>query len=353
MRPEFITLTKKDSDFDSYLRGTFSSTHRALPVETYHAATARERVTFRVLPIDQVGAPAWWMVYFWSSRPELAGLTLGPAMAAWLLHVDSLQEWTKWPSWFALIGLFFLHTAVFLLNDVQDHMRGFDRLNHRRGSQVIQKGWVTAQAMNQWAWVNLALAILFGVPAFFNAPFELALVCLAAAVCLGAVITKSGVRFGVCDLALVLLFGPLLVSGIAFASFGESYPQNTVLGVALGVLTLWVFQVRQFEDLFRARSENFRTILGHLSFDQARKIVIIEGLLLLATQPAAGYALGVPTLFLVVSPLVSVPLIFTLQRFLRAASPLSSSLVGSSKWALASHLSWTLWWVLALGVAWL
>jgi 1,4-dihydroxy-2-naphthoate octaprenyltransferase len=353
VRPEFVTLTKTDPDFDSYLLGTFSSTHRALPVETYHAATARERVTFRVLPLEQVGAPVWWIVYFWCSRPELAGLTLGPAMAAWLLHVNSLHEWTKWPSWFAMIGLFFLHTSVFLLNDVQDHMRGFDRLNHRRGSQVIQKGWVTGQAMYRWAWVNLVLAILFGVPAFFNAPFELALVCLAAALCLVLVITKSGVRIGACDLALVLLFGPLLVIGIALASFGESYPQDIILGLAFGVLTLWVFQVRQFEDLFRARSENFRTFLGHLSFDQARKIVIGEGLLLLAIQPAAGYVLGVPILFLVISPLVSVPLIFTLQRFLKAASPLSSSLVGSSKWALASHLSWTLWWVLALGVAWL
>jgi 1,4-dihydroxy-2-naphthoate polyprenyltransferase len=353
VRPEFVTLTKADPDFNSYLRGTFSRTHRALPVETYHAATARERVTFRVLPLAQVGAPPWWVVYFWSARPELAGLTLSPAIAAWLLHVNFLEEWTKWPSWFAMIGLFFLHTAMFLLNDVQDHLRGFDRLNHRRGSQVIQKGWVTAQAMNKWAWVNSGLAVVFGIPAFFHAPVELMLVCLAAALCLAAIVTKFGVRFGVCDLALVLLFGPLLMSGVAFASFGESVWQNALLGAALGLLTLWVFQVRQFEDLFRAKSENFRTFLGHLSFDQARKFMIGEGLLLLAVQPLAGYVLGVPNLFLVLSPLVSVPLIFTIQRFFNAASPLSSSLVGSSKWALASHFSWTSWWILALGFAWL
>lgn len=353
MSTEFITLTKDDPDFDAYLRGTFSKTHRALPVETYHVATARERVTFRVLPVEKVAAPAWWKVYFWSARPELFGLTLGPAMAAWLLHVHALHEWTKWPSWFALIGLFFLHTAVFLLNDVQDHLRGFDRLNHRRGSQVIQKGWVTAKAMARWAWVNAGLAVLFGVPAFLKAPLALAVICAMAAGALAVVLTKFAVRFGACDIALTLLFGPLLVSGIALASFGETFPQDATLGFALGLLTLWVFQVRQFEDLFRARSENFRTFLGHMSFDQARRIVIGEGLALLLVQPAVGLALGVPLIFLVVSPLVSVPLIFTLQRFLKAASPLSSSLVGSSKWALASHLAWISWWVLALGVAWL
>src|SRR5437899_8919725 len=61
---------------------------------------------------------------------------------------------------FALLGVFFLHTAAFLLNDVQDHLRGLDRLNRRRCSQVIQKGWVSPLEMKRWAWVNLALAVL-------------------------------------------------------------------------------------------------------------------------------------------------------------------------------------------------
>lgn len=353
MSSEFITLTKNDPEFESYLLGTFSPSHRALPVETYHAATSRERVTFRVLPIEKVQAPSWWKVYFWSSRPELFGLTLGPAMAAWLMHVNDLSQWTKWPSWFALFGLYFLHTAVFLLNDVQDHMRGFDRLNHRRGSQVIQKGWVTAQAMKRWAWLNGALSVLFGVPAFLLAPIHLAGICAAAALALLIVIAKFGVRYGACDLALAFLFGPLLVGGISLASFGEISLEDFALGAALGLLTVWVFQVRQFEDLFRARSENFRTFLGHLSFDQARKVVIVEGLLLLLLQPVTAVVLHGPMYLLALTPIVSIPLVLTLQRFLKAASPLSSSLVGSSKWALASHLAWTAWWIFSLGVAWL
>ncbi len=353
MSTEFITLTKNDPDFDSYLWGTFSQTHRALPVETYHAATAKERVTFRVLTLEKVAAPAWWKVYFWSARPELFGLTLGPAVAAWLLHVQSINAWTKWPSWFALAGLFFLHTAVFLANDVQDHLRGFDRLNHRRGSQVIQKGWVTASAMKRWAWVNFALAVLFGVPAFLNAPLELALVCSIAAAALVTITGKYGVRFGACDLSLALLFGPLLTTGIALASFGEASFKDIALGLSFGFLTVWVFQVRQFEDLFRAKAENFRTFFGHLSFDRARKFALIEGIALLFIPPAAGVILNLQLGFLLLSPLVGLPLIFTLRRIYLAASPLSSSLADLSKWSLASHLSWTAWWVFALGVAWL
>ncbi len=177
--------------------------------------------------------------------------------------------------------------------------------------------------------------------------------CALSALALTLVITKSFVRYGFCDLALAALFGPLLVSGISLASFGEVNLGDAILGGALGLTTVWVFQVRQFEDLFRARAENFRTFLGYLSFDQARKVVIVEGVVVLLVQPAAAVAMRLPLVFLALMPVVSVPLVLTLQRFIKAASPLSSSLVGSSRWALLSHLSWTLWWILALGTAWL
>lgn len=350
---EFITLTKEDPEFETYLRGTFSRTHRALPVETYHPETARERVTFRVVPLTKLQAPAWWKIYFWSCRPELLALTMGPSVAAWLNQHARLEEWARWPSWFALAGIFFLHTAVFLLNDVQDHLRGFDRLNRRRGSQVIQKGWVSAAAMQRWAWVNFSLAVLFGVPAFLNAPGPLLIICLLAAIALAVVVQGRLTRWGLSDLALGLLFGPLLTSGVALASFGQSNARDLALGLAFGGLTVWVLQARQFENLFRSRPESFRTLLGYLDFDRARALAMIEGVLGLALQPVLALWLGVPLKLFVLLPLVSVPMILWMGRLWRAASPLSSSLIRSDRWALGAHLAWTLWWVVALGVQWL
>ncbi len=350
---EFITLTKNDPDFQSYLLGTFAADARALPVETYHAETARERVTFRVVPVENLEIPAWWKSYLLSTRPELWALTLGPSIAAWLTHFDTYGDWARWPSWLALVGIFFLHTAVFLMNDVQDHIRGFDRLNRRRGSRLIQKGWVRAVDMKRWAWANVGLAVLFGLPAFLNAPVKLFGLCLIAAGSLTIVVQSLGARRGWCDLALLLLFGPLLTMGIALASFGETDPRDLVLGLAFGALTLWVFQTRHFENQFRAKPEQARSFLGYLSFDQVRKFCALEGAVLLVIQPLVAIWLGVPLVFLALAPLVSVPLILTVHRFLRSASPLSSSLVNSSRWALGSHFAWTLWWILALGAQWL
>ena len=353
MSGEFITLTRNDPEFSSHLLGTFSKTRRALPVETYNADTSRERVTFQIVNVDEIASPSWARVYLKSCRPELALLALGPALCAWLAHDGPMEPWTRWPSWLALLGIFFLQTSTFLFTDVQDHLRGADRLNRRRGSQVIQRGWVTASAMRRWAWFNLSLAVLFGIPAFLLSPGPLLLICGLAGLALLVLLRGWGTRWGFCDLAILLLFGPLLTIGVAQASFGQWSAKDLLLGLAFGATTLWVFQLRQFENLFRANPEGFRTGIGYWNFDTARWFCIAEGFALLCLHPLVAVAFGVPLGLLTVLPLVSAPLIVLLHKLYRAASPLSSSLVGASRWAVAAQALWALWWFAVLGEPWL
>jgi 1,4-dihydroxy-2-naphthoate octaprenyltransferase len=348
---EYLTLTRNDPEFESYLLGTFAKDRRAIPVETFEGSV--ERVTFRLVPLDKLDVPAWWRVYLRSCRPELVSLTLGPAVAAWLNHYSPAAQWTRWPSWFALIGIFFLHTAAFLYNDYQGHVQGSDRVNRKRGSQVIQNGWVTAAAVKKWAWVNAALALLFGLPAFLNAPLELAVLCVLVGVALAVTSQRWGQRWGFCDLAMLLLFGPLLTCGIALASFASFNQGDIALGFAFGLLTLWVFHVRQFGFLFRSKPDSFRTFLAYFPFDRARLFVVAEAYLALALQLAVGVWLRVPLFFLGLFLLAGWPLNLTVLRLWRAESPLASPLVDVARWALLSHLAWSLWWMLALGTKWL
>ncbi len=350
---QYLTLTREDPEFESYLLGSFSKTERALPVETYAPQTARERVTFRVVPVDQVAIPPWWKIYFLSCRPELLVLTLGPAILAWLNHRASIEQWSPWPSWLALVGIVFLHTAMFLFNDVRDHLTGADRLNRRRGSRVIQNGWVPAYIMRRWARVNLAFAILFGAPALFNAPEKLALVCGLAAAALWIFQKNLGTRYGLCDLAVIGLFGPLLTTGTALASFGRWTWFDVVLGLTLGLTTVWVFQLRQLEEMFRSKPSDFHTLLGFLDFDRARNLCLITGFLLLAVHPLTAVLLRVPIIALVFLPVFSMPLILALARFHKTASPLSGTMIGLSRRALLSHFTLTVWWVGAMGLLWL
>lgn len=350
---EYVTLTREDADFEPYLLGTFSATHRAIPVETYHPDTARERVTFRVVELEKLNIPSLSQIYLRSVRPELLGLTLGPAVASWLNHNYSLSSWTVLPSWLALAGIFFLHTAMFLFNDVQDHLRGADRMNRQRGSRVIQNGWVTAHQMRRWAWIHFVLAAVFGLPAFLNAPVGLIAVCGLASLALWIFQKNIGTRYGLCDLAVLMLFGPLITTGTALASFGYTNIFDVALGLVLGASTLWVFQVRQFEDLFRSKPQDFRTALAYLDFDRARLVGLVEGYLLLGLHPLTSVFLMVPIGIVATLPVVTFPLVLALNRFKKTASPLSGSMVGMARSALISHFTLLVWWIMALGTKWL
>ena len=353
---EFVTLSKGDPEFDAYLLGTFAKDKRALPVDTFQHGQRNERVTFQIVSLNEVKAPPWWLTYLRSCRLELSTMALGPAGAAWLSHPDRYEQWTQWPSWFAMLGLFFLQTSLFLFNDYQDHLGGKDRLNRRRGSQVIQKGWTTALHMRRWAMVNGALGLMFGVPAFLNAPVELAVIGVLSFVAMFGFLKSRGQRWGQGDVSLFLLLGPLLACGVAAASYSQILVGDLLVGFAFGLLSLWVFHARQFEDLFRSRPEFFRTFLGYLPFDQARIFVLFEGVAVVTFQWLALNVVAAsvhPAVYAVFACAASVPVLLTMRRFWQATSPLSSSLMRISSWALASHAVWTLAWWSILGSLWL
>ncbi|MGE4133535.1 MAG: prenyltransferase [Bdellovibrionales bacterium] len=353
MSPEYVTLSRGDADFEPYLLGTFASERRALPVETFQGPSNSERVTFRVVSLEKLEIPAWWRVYWRASRPELALLSMGPAMAAWLNHYGSISEWSEWPSWFALLGIFFLQTAVLLFIDYQDHMQGADRVNRRRGPRVIQKGWVTAVAVRRYAWINAGVALAFGLPALSMAPFELAVLCAISAVAILAVTSRWTRRWGLSDLGFFALFGPLLTTGVALASFAEFTSSDLLLGGVFGATALWVFHVRQFEFLFRSKAENFRTFLFFFPFDRAKRWVIGETALVALLQVGVAMNLRVPIEMLAMVVPVCAPMAWTAYRLSQAISPLSSSLLSLSRYALAAQAAWACWWVFSLGLQWL
>ncbi len=353
MTSHFVTLLNTDPDYRSYLLGTFSVTERAIPVETFGSDGHSERVTFQVVPVDSLKIPVWWKLYLKACRPSLLGFTMGPAVATWLLHARDLKSWQMWPSWFAVIGIFFLHASAFMLNDYQDHMYGTDRMSRGRGSQLIQKGWVSAQWMLRWAWVNLFLVCLFAGLASFQNPPTILGVAVASALCLLVLTLRWGARFGLCDLGVWLLFGPLISIGVAATSFGQVRREDLVLGAAIGLISLFSLQLRQVSSLFRSRAEAFRTFLGFLSYDTVRKLLLVEGLLLISLQPLVALALRMPIVFLLLQPLFAWPMARSLNRLQRAASPLSSEWLSLTIAVQAGHLGLLSWWILGLGLLWL
>ena len=52
-----VTLTKANSEFESYLLGSFSRTERAIPVQSLNISTGAEQVTFEIVAIEEIQVP--------------------------------------------------------------------------------------------------------------------------------------------------------------------------------------------------------------------------------------------------------------------------------------------------------
>lgn len=353
MSSPFVTLTPDDPDFRQYLLGNFSNELRALPVESFRQHSSRERVTFRLVPIQEIQKPTWWKIYFKACRPELLGLTLGPFFVTLLLLHKGMGLSFENP--FALIaaafGLFFLHVSAFLLNDFRDHMRGVDFANRKRGSQVIQKGWASAREVRMWAFVNAGLALICGLPALIVTP-KLFLVCSVAAICVLGLswISSRLARFGLSDIMVFVGLGPLLTSAAALAAIGRVPSQVLLLGTAFGASAVLTLQIRQLENLFRAGRDSFRTFIGAFDFDRARMLVISQIIFVSALQIAMAVEVFHRWVAVFGFILALLPLYFVYSHVAKAASPLSSDLLKVGRRAIWAQTALLVWWGAALWI---
>ena len=347
---EFVTLTKNDPEFKKYLWGTFDSQKRAMTVETFHADSPRERVTFKIQWAKDLQKPSWWKIYLISARPEMWLLSLGPAVATMLVGRVWESSSALYESAFAMLALFFLHNSACLLNDVMDHIKGSDRANRRRGSQVIQKGWSTARHMFWWAIVNFALAIVLAIPALIVHPMLLLAVGGAAVFSILISLSAKGARYGLSDAAFALLYGPLIVAGMAIVQNLEPQKNLFLLAINFGWLSMWVLQARQIENLFRSVKESHRTFLGYLNFDLAKTSFLLQGAMAIFFVMATAYQLKIHWLGWALFPLAVYPMIYVLNKTHRAVSPLSSDFLRAGRSALLAHATLTVWWWFCLGI---
>lgn len=353
MSSPFVTLTPDDSDFRRYLLGGFSKTVRALPVESFRQHSSRERVTFRLVPIEEIRKPAWWKIYFKACRPELLGLTLGPFFLTLLLLQKGLGLAFAHPSALiaAAFGLFFLHVSTFLFNDFRDHMRGVDFANRKRGSQVIQKGWASAREVRVWAFMNAGLALLCGIPALILTPSLLLVVSVAAICVLGlSWVSPRLARFGISDIMVFVGLGPLLTSAASLVATGQVPPPVLLLGTAFGALAVLTLQIRQLENLFRAGRDSFRTFIGAFDFDRARLLVTSQIFFVSVLQIAMAFEVFHRWVAVFGFLLALLPLYFVYSHVNQAASPLSSDLLRIGRRAIWAQTALLIWWGAALWI---
>lgn len=337
---QFLTLARNDERFMPYLLGTFSQAQRALPVDALFVNTRDEKVTFKIVPVNEIKAPEALITFLTGIRPALFPLTLGPTFSVLVLALTFGWEMHPWVIGSTLLAVFFWHGATFLLNDYHDHISGADLQSLRRGSRIIQRGWATAEQVKKWSMVCWLVGVILGLPAILIRPMAIVIIGATAALLMTAF---SQMDLGTKNKSLgnVMIFlgmGPLLTSGVSLGVSGQMNMLVIVLGIIFGLGASLCIQLRHMESMLADSQSRVETFISRLGIDRS-KTFILGQLLLVTVFLFLLVRLATPA---TINGLVLLPALgstFRLGwRLMTIRSPVSSRLLGLWQEGLVLHL---------------
>lgn len=273
---QLITFSKKDKEFQTYLDGTFSKTHRALPLKTLNPNTASETVTFNVVPVSEISQPNIFQKIIQLYKVRTFLLILVPLMLTFTKNIEDGHLRDTSGAWLAFAGALIAFVAVNLRNDYVDHMKGIDRVLEKSGSRAIQNGWVTAARIRRASNVFLFVALVIAGILVDSYPKLGGVFAISSVVGLWAHFNKNNAfkyRIGG-EFCLFLMLGPLLTLGYQISMGGKVDIEAILLGSLWGWLVLFVVHLRNFMNIFMSAQAGFKNSVNYLGFDKARRLII-------------------------------------------------------------------------------
>ncbi|HLA07884.1 MAG TPA: prenyltransferase [Anaerolineales bacterium] len=184
---------------------------------------------------DALDVVSKWLI---ATRSAVTLVTVYSCVISGILAArDGYFSWV--PFLIVTIGLFIAHGTNNLLNDYTDYSRGVDNDNYFRtqyGVHPLVQGFFTKPQQIRWFLVSGVLAALAGVYALFYTGFNpvvIGLFAFGAAVLLAY--TYPFKYWGLGELAIFLIWGPIMIGGVYFVLSGV-WNWNVVLaGIPYGL----------------------------------------------------------------------------------------------------------------------
>lgn len=167
---------------------------------------------------DQLDVVSRWLI---ATRAAVLIITFIPAVMAGLLAAkDGMFHWLNWI--LVAVGLVFAHAMNNLLNDLTDYRKGVDKDNYFRtqyGAQPLESGLMTTHELLNYAAFNgvVALACGIGLTLLIGWPI---LVLIAIGAFFVFFYTWPLKYIGLGEVAVILVWGPLMVGGGYYAITG-------------------------------------------------------------------------------------------------------------------------------------
>lgn len=175
-----------------------------------------------------------------------------------------------------VIGLVFAHATNNLLNDYTDYKRGVDKDNYFRtqyGPQPLESGLMSERELLTYAAVTGSIAVAAGIPLVLFGGWT-ALAMMAAGAVFVLFYTWPLKYIGLGELAVVVIWGPLMVAGGYFVITGQ-WDWNVALAslpYALGPTT--VIFGKHIDKLKADAAKKIHTLPVLLGEQKARTVVL-------------------------------------------------------------------------------
>lgn len=285
---ELKTVRRSDPEFQTLLDGTFSDTHRAIPLRTINQHLTFELATFELTPISKIKKPNLFAFTFELLKPQHFLIVLIPLIYTFL----SLSRGEIGAAVTESVGVtdFFLHKEkmillfISLLNltlfiNLRRTLIEHKNLSHLYSSattsSILQKGWLKAITVQKLSWIFLASAIVAAVPLIAEQPAALApIVLLTVVLFTGMSLQKEGKIYLITSaINHFILAGPLVVLGTCIVFHSKPTTAQWAFAVSWGLWILLWRQLRSFRELMPYTLSGSSRFVAQMGFDKTLSLL--------------------------------------------------------------------------------
>jgi 1,4-dihydroxy-2-naphthoate octaprenyltransferase len=271
--------------------------------------------------IPRIEKPEWdrldiiskWLISTRAAVLVMTFISAGIAgLMAWRAGDFHLGRWVL-----LVVGLIFAHATNNLINDLTDYKRGVDQNNYFRtqyGPQPLQQGLLTIRTLLVYIAVTGLIAVAAGVPLVISGG-TLALWLMVAGVVFVLFYTFPLKYIGLGELAVLLIWGPLMVGGGYYVITG-GWDWNVVwtsLPYALGPTA--VLFGKHIDKIDADRAKKIRTMPVLLGEKAARYavlgMIVLQYVLVIALVISGFFT---PVMLLVLFALSAVPRVWSMYK---------------------------------------
>lgn len=258
--------------------------------------------------------------YLIAARGAVLVITfISTGIAGLLAYRDHVGDPLLWA--LATVALLLAHGTNNLLNDWTDHRKGVDRDNYFRtqyGPHPIESGLMTSRGLLTYAAASGGLALLIGAYLVaVRGPLTLAL--LAAGAFFVLFYTYPLKYIGLGEIAVLVVWGPLMIGGTYFVTTGVWDPTVALAGLPYALGATGVIFGKHVDKHAEDKAKRIHTlpvIVGDRAARYAMFVMLVAQYVLVAYLIATGFF--TPLLFVV---FLAVPKLLPALRVLRAPRP--------------------------------